>query len=312
MNIREQEFVLAIARHGNLKGASEELNISSPGLSVFLSTLERNTGARLFHRVGKKFVPTAAGNLYINAARQMVEAKNRYDTMLSDMINGVTGTIRVGMHPRRTTFLLPRAMKKLSIVYPDVSISVMEGTSRELFDALMDGELDFAVANTPLEGDALESDWFYSERLVAVLSPSHPLASAGTRMQGEHLAWIDLSLFNGEIFILQYPDQAARIYTDKAIEFADARPGRKIIIANLETASQMAAEGLGIAFNLMSFTRNFTYEHPVKYFLVGDTRSRVVYTIVRRKDRYKPRYAEVFIAAMKDAMSEERGEAGVP
>lgn len=58
MNLREQEYVLAIAKYQTLKSAAEFLNISSPTLSVFLSTLEQNLGVPLFHRFGKKFVPT--------------------------------------------------------------------------------------------------------------------------------------------------------------------------------------------------------------------------------------------------------------
>lgn len=37
MNLREQEYVLAIANYQTLKGAAEFLNVSPPTLSVFLS-----------------------------------------------------------------------------------------------------------------------------------------------------------------------------------------------------------------------------------------------------------------------------------
>jgi DNA-binding transcriptional LysR family regulator len=307
MNLREQEFVLAIARHGNLKSASEYLNISQPGLSIFLSTLEKNSGAKFFHRVGKKFVPTDAGSLYIETAKRMAESKTLYESVLSDIIKGVTGTVSVGMHPRRTTFMLPAAMKKLAELYPDVQVGVLEGSTREILDALTDGELDLAVLNCPNPGGSLEFEWFYDDRLVAVLSPSHPAALAGRAVSGESLEWLDLSLLDGGTFILQRPDQAARRYTDEAVKFSGARPGRVITVENLETASQMAAEGLGVAFNLRSYTRSFVYPKPVNYFLAGDLRSKVVYSIARRRDRYKPKYVDAFIAALRDVMSEERG-----
>ena len=46
MNLREQEYVLAIANYQSLKGAAEFLNVSPPTLSVFLSTLEHSLGCR--------------------------------------------------------------------------------------------------------------------------------------------------------------------------------------------------------------------------------------------------------------------------
>ena len=310
MNIREQEYILAIAKHGNIKNAARELKISSSGLSVFLSSLESKTGAFLFHRLGKKFVPTEAGALYIGYAGQISEFKKNYEAKLSDIKHGVSGTIRIGLHPRRTTFMIPGALKAFSAAYPEINVTVDEGTSQELYDNLLAGELDLIVINRKSKDSFLTYEWLYSDRLVCVLPSSHLLIEKGRKVPGETLDWMDLKLFDGENFILQTPPQSSRLFTDMVLRFSGVRPGKIFVIKNLETASQLAAEGLGIAFNLKSYTRNFTYPKPVKYFLAGDLNFYIHYWLVRRKDKYMPKYTYAFIDALKESMNEERQNTG--
>jgi DNA-binding transcriptional LysR family regulator len=133
-----------------------------------------------------------------------------------------------------------------------------------------------------------------------VLAPSHPKTHMGCPLEGESLPWIDLALFNGETFILQKSSQASRIYVDQAIKYAQAMPGHIFIISNMEAASQLAAEGLGLAFNVLSYTCSYVYPKPVTYFLVGDPGMRIPYFIIRRKDRYVPSYVDDFIKIMQD------------
>ena len=58
MDLREQEYVVALAKHQSITRAAEELYISQPTLSIFLNRLEERMGVPLFDRVGKRLVPT--------------------------------------------------------------------------------------------------------------------------------------------------------------------------------------------------------------------------------------------------------------
>lgn len=304
MSIREEEYLLTAARCGNIKSAAEELNITPPALSIFIGNLEKNVGTPLFHRVGKQFVPTEAGNLYISYAENVIKCKRELDARLNDIKNGVTGKISFGLHPRRTTYILPRALKMLAGSYPNVDTRIVENSSQPLYDKLLRGELDFIIITRTIKNSALEYYKFYDDKLVGVLSPEHTKAGFGKSINGSALKWLDLKLLDGECFILQYPNQSTRMYTDMAIKHSGARPGKVIYIENLETASQMAAESLGIAFNMYSFTKNFLYPKPVRYYLVGDKNLTITYYIVKRKDRYLPNYARFLIDALKQAAAE--------
>lgn len=307
MNLREQEYILAIAKHSSLKGASEELNISPPSLSVFLSTLEKTLDIPLFNRFGKKFVPTEAGAAYIRYAQEMSFLNRQWESHLSSLKLGARGVLRIGLHPRRTTYLLPAALREFSVLRPNVSTKIYEGSSEELFHLLVSGEVDLIINNQRHPSPALEYIPFYRDQLVAVLSPLHPLASRSVSIPGSTIPWIDLSLFAGEHFILQLPDQSSRYYTDQALTYAGIRPVHFYMIENLEAAAQMAAEGLGIAFNFLGYIRNFSYEKPVSIFLAGDPTVFIDYYIVHRKDAYLAAYVLDFIEILhKQIKSQSR------
>ena len=107
MNLKEQTYVCTLADIGNLTQAAKQLYVSQPALSLYISNLENHLGVRLFERIGKQFVLTRAGELYVEKARQMLSLKNSFDTELSAIINGQTERLRVGMQDIRAHFLTP-------------------------------------------------------------------------------------------------------------------------------------------------------------------------------------------------------------
>ena len=71
MDMREQLYMIEIEKHRGIKDAAQALHISPPALSIFLGNLEERTGTRFFDRIGKQFVPTEAGKIYLEHAKEM-------------------------------------------------------------------------------------------------------------------------------------------------------------------------------------------------------------------------------------------------
>lgn len=71
MNLKEQQYVCALARCQTISKAAEELYISPSALSVYISNLEKYLGVPLFIRTGRSFVLTPIGEEYVSRARKM-------------------------------------------------------------------------------------------------------------------------------------------------------------------------------------------------------------------------------------------------
>ncbi len=297
MDMREQLYMLAIEKYKGIKDAAQSLHISPPALSIFLSNLEDRSGVRFFDRIGKQFIPTQAGTIYLNHAREMVRIGVDYEEELKKYMGGSAGVIRFGIHPRRTLYLLAQVLPQFSARYPDVELIPYEESSDQMVAHLLSGELDFAVINLTSSHPLLEFRPLYEDYLVAVVAADHPVCQKYQKeLQLEPYLPIDLKQFNGECFILQKPDQSARHYSDLAMAHDHVEPGKIFILENMESACQLAAEGYGIAFNFVRYMKHFQYPKPVCCFRVGDLSQKTQYSIVTLKGKHT-------IAPMEELLS---------
>ena len=181
MDMKEQVYMLAIEKYKGIKDAAQSLHISPPALSIFLSNLEERSGVHFFDRIGKQFIPTQAGKIYLEHARKMINIRDDYEDELKKYIHGSSGTIRFGIHPRRTLYLLSRFCH---VSLPGIrmwSSIPYEASSERMVELLLNGELDFAIINLTSDHPLLEYHLLYEDYMVAVVAADHPVCKNGTR-----------------------------------------------------------------------------------------------------------------------------------
>lgn len=300
MDLKEQEYVVAIARHGSITKAAEELFITQPTLSIFINRLETRMGIRLFERVGKQFIPTYAGEIYLKKAKELLVIQNEFKAELSDLISGYTGRLRFGIHSRRSTFLLPGVLKEFHVHYPQIEVLLTEDSSKNMEEKLLAGDLDLILTNRFFNKEKLDTLPVYDDRLIMSIAPDHPACQKAKLLPGHPYPWLDLKYVAEERFILQTPTQSIRVFTDAALAYAGVIPIHMFIIENMETATQMAAEGYGVAFNYESYIRHFHYAKPVSCFEVGFSNFSFPILIAYRKGSYLPAYSSEFIGLLQN------------
>lgn len=300
MNLREQEYVLAIAKHNSIKYAAEELFISPSSLSVFLKELEEREGILLFNRIGKKLFPTVAGEVYIDTASQMALLKQSYTNRLSDLRNEVTGLIRFGLHIRRGDYMLASLLPPFKEDYPNVKVVVSELGTKEMVDQLNSGKLDLILTNRISAQDNLILQEVHQDQLLMVAPKGHPCSSLAVTDPRSSYPWLDLSLIADETFIIQEKEQATRKYTDEAFSYAKIAPRNIHVIQNLETATKLASAGYGLAFNFETYLKPLAASIPFDLYSVGDPGLRTKILVAYNKNAYIPHYLNHFIQLIKE------------
>lgn len=76
MDVHALEYLLMIAETGSVSAAAEQAHLSQPAMTQCLAKLEKQAGWPLFNRVNRRLVPTRAGEIYLDGAREMVQIKN--------------------------------------------------------------------------------------------------------------------------------------------------------------------------------------------------------------------------------------------
>lgn len=178
MNLEQLTGFVEIAALGHFTRAAERLHLAQPSLSRQISSLERELGVELFHRVRGNVSLTAAGERLLPIARRMLADAESARGEMAELAGLRRGRIRLGATPTLCTSLVVDVLAEFRERYPGIDIEILERGSRSLIAALVEGGLDLALIVTSVSSGGaravLEREAILSERLVAVSSAAAP------------------------------------------------------------------------------------------------------------------------------------------
>ncbi|MGV6874685.1 pca operon transcription factor PcaQ [Pseudochelatococcus sp. B33] len=175
IKLRHIACFLEVARLRSVTAAADALAISQPAVSKTVQELEDLLGAALFDRSRRTLVFTPFGEVFhryaatgMVALRQGIDAANQ---------TGRAATLKVGALPTVSVRILPRAVEIFSAGSPGVRTHIVTGPNDYLISVLRTGDVDLVIGRMT-EPDAmggLTFEHLYSERVVMVVRPDHPL-----------------------------------------------------------------------------------------------------------------------------------------
>ena len=135
----------AVARHGSVTKAADELHYSQPSVSHHLARLEAETGAQLLQRVGRGIRLTEAGQLLAARAAEILGRVDAAHAELSAHVGLRAGRVRLAGFSSALGSLVPQAMAALSREYPELEVTLTDAHPEEALDLLRSGRVDVAV-----------------------------------------------------------------------------------------------------------------------------------------------------------------------
>ncbi len=176
MNTRHARLILAIVREGSFTAAAKALSITQPTLSQTVRQIETQLGESLFVRGHASVSLTPAGELYVQAARRIVKTQEELEQALSLLHGKTEGTLRIGLTLHRSDELLPQVLSDFYAAYPDMRMEVREGSTAQLEQLLLEGEIDMALLTADRQHPALEYRQIASEEIVLLAGKNTALA----------------------------------------------------------------------------------------------------------------------------------------
>ncbi|GBQ40462.1 LysR family transcriptional regulator [Komagataeibacter europaeus] len=178
--------VRAIAEHGSIHGAARFLNTRQSAVSRSLHNLEERLNVRLFTRSPVGAEPTAFGQEFIRWSQTILENVAGMNARARRTGKGENGHVSIGIQ----TCVLPGKLSAFTAefraTHPDIVFRYSEGTGKRLLRRLQRGQIDFAVVTRRNLTPALRVTPLWSDRIVAALPISHPLANQ------REISWSDL------------------------------------------------------------------------------------------------------------------------
>jgi len=236
-SLRQLQYAIAVADTLSFRQAAARCGVSQPSLSVQLAQLEEVLGVQLFERDRRRVLSTAAGEALVERARRLLRDADDLMAAAARAQDPFVGTMRIGVIPTISSYLLPSTVPALRQTYPKLPTVWIEDKTEVLVDKLADGSLDAAIMALEAEIGDVEVDVLASDPFVLTLRPSDPLAESTAPVKVEELAGADILLLDdGHCF----RDQALSLCSQANVRELEFRA------TSLSTLAQMVAGGLGL------------------------------------------------------------------
>ena len=190
MDLRQLKHFLAVYEKRHYGRAADQLGLSQSALTKSIAKLETSLKVKLFSRGRYGAVPTRYGESLAHRARIMLSEERLAQLELEDLKEAGRGVVRMGMGVSCAHKIAPDAIARLNASHPGVIVVVHEGTSVELLERLLQGELDFVISSPPSSyqmDPELAAERLFQGRDVVVAARSHPL------LKKRHLGLEDLA-----------------------------------------------------------------------------------------------------------------------
>ena len=236
MNLRDLQYLVALAETRHFGRAALRCHVSQPTLSAQLRKLEEFLGVALIERRPRRIGLTPAGEAVVERARRMLRDAEDIRALARASQDPLGGQLKLGLIPTLGPYLLPRVAPRITRALPKLQLVLHEFQTAPLVDRVVSGELDVAILALPADTKGLVTRSLFAEGFVVAMPEHHPLA-ARKRVKAADLAHEKLLLLE-EGHCLR--DQALEVCAHAGIEEQDFRA------TSLETLRQMVAAGLGI------------------------------------------------------------------
>lgn len=303
MNLTQLPYCIAIATAGNLSAAAKQVGISEPALSSYLKKLEQETGMALFFRSGRKYIPTPAGRVYLQAAQQILELQQHTKRSVASLDAANLETLRLGISPNRGMEAIAAIFPDFDKRYPQVKLTLQEGYTNQLQTLLLHNHIDGMLATQGRQVPAgVQVLPFQQDELVLAVPSFYPTVQHRTFLL-EELPFADLHDYQQEVFVMPEPTAALYGMIQATFAAADFTPRVATASPNMAMQEAMIRSGRKIGLLASHYIRPndeiafFRLKNAAKLTMVYMTRSGhhfseaercLLYLLIKRELRSSP------------------------
>jgi len=238
LEVRHLKLLDAVAGEGSITGAGRRLHLTQSALSHQLRDAEEKLGTALFLRLGKKMIPTPAGEKLVASARKVLGELRDVEAQIDGLNGGSRGMIRLCSECYTCYHWLPPLLKKFHAKFAKVEVSIDAASTSYPATALLEGKLDVAIMTCPPRNHSVRVVPMFEDEIVLVMAPSHRLAAA------EYVRPRDLE----DETVMIYPPREESTLLMKILAPAGVQPKRVLEVPLTDAMVEMAAAGTGIGF----------------------------------------------------------------
>lgn len=237
MNLRDLQYLIAVADLRSFNKAADKCHVSQPALSNQIRKLEETLGVTLFERNNKRVMVTEHGEAMVIIARRILNDVKAMHELAQSAQDPLAGKFRLGAFPTLSAYLFPGLVGKIIRNMPKLKLVLVEEKTHVLIDQLKRGVLDAAFLALPVTDEQLAVQPLFEDEFLLAVQPQHSLA--------KHKSVTQDDLRNNKLLLLD-EGHCLREQALSICQLAGLEEEQDFRATSLETLRQMVKAGTGI------------------------------------------------------------------
>lgn len=173
INLNQLRVFYHAARLQNFTRASEALCITQPGVTAQVKLFEEACNLVLFKKKGRRVFLTDEGKVLYEYAKRIFEHERELEDAIDDLWKLKRGVLRLGTTKAYARYFMPLLISRYHQAYPNIRISLDEGSSRDMIFSLLEFRNEIAIIAKAMDHPDVSFTPFSQEELVMITAPNH-------------------------------------------------------------------------------------------------------------------------------------------
>lgn len=293
MDLHQIEIFCTLVRLKSFSKAADALYLTQPTVSGHIKNLETELGTRLLDRLGRRIIPTEAGDVLYRYGVRLLSLRDEARQEIDNVSGTVTGRLNIGGSTIPGAYVLPSYIRAFKKKYPSSSIRLLIEDTEKIASAVLDGDLCLGVVGAKTADPRLETHVFLKDELVVAAPSDHPWSNKKS---------ITIDDLRTEPFIIREEGSGTRRIMEQRLQQAGMTPHELNIVAVMgssDAVRQAVRAGLGVSILSIRAIRDDIEAGRIAALRIKGVQIERNFYIILLKGRSRSRLCSEFLDFLK-------------
>jgi len=303
MELRHLRYFVAVGEEQHYGRAARRLRVAQPALSRQIQDLEEEVDFKLFERLPRGVTLSAAGKLFLEDARRILQEVNEAAARAGRVARGQSGTMRIGFTENSSwRGVVPDSFRRFREQQPNADLQLQPAPSLEQLEAIRAGRLDAGFVNfMPKTDPELQQLSVAIQHVELAVPQRHPLTKL------KRLRLRDLM----DAPFIWFPRRAAPAFYDRMMHecFRGGLKSPRIVQEGINEATILSLVSTGMGVGWVLGSARWRCPETVVILPVVDLKMPLSLDLAWRRDNTSPLLANFIgdVQRLRDVRAVNRG-----